>query len=269
MKSQNIPGLSLVVTRDGQIVKSAGYGLANRQLNIPASPETVYKIGSVSKQFIATGIMLLVQEGRLRVEDPVGKHLDGSPLAWSGITVRHLLTHTSGLIREAPGFDPFKIQNDADVIRSAYSQPLRFAPGEKWEYSNLGYFTLAEIIRVVTGGPWSEDPQQDGVQAVWHACHATDDNVRADTELSERLHGQRPAPRCGRLACGSPERRLSLVPLIWRKAGWSGPQSVEWYQGSSAALHGGYDDGDPGDGGGDASGGDGSAGGGDGGGGGD
>ena len=156
MKRQNIPSLSLVVTRDGQLVKSAGYGLANRQLRTPASPETVYKIGSVSKQFIATGIMLLVQEGRIRVEDPVGKYLDGSPPAWNGITVRHLLTHTSGLIREAPGFDPFKIQNDADVIRSAYSQPLRFAPGEKWEYSNLGYFALAEIIHVVSGESWSE-----------------------------------------------------------------------------------------------------------------
>ncbi|MGH9814999.1 MAG: serine hydrolase domain-containing protein, partial [Candidatus Acidiferrales bacterium] len=68
----------------------------------------------------------------------------------------HLLTHTSGLVREAPGFDPFKTQSDADVIKSAYSRPLRFAPGEKWEYNNLGYFALAEIIRKVSGRPWSE-----------------------------------------------------------------------------------------------------------------
>ncbi len=156
MKRQNIPGLSLVVVKDGKIVKAAGYGLADRQLNVAVTPDTVFKIGSVSKQFIATGIMLLVQEGRLRIEDPVGKYLQGTPAAWTPITIRHLLTHTSGLVREAPGFDPFKIQTDAEVISSSYSQPLHSAPGDKWEYSNLGYYALAEVIRVVTQRPWSE-----------------------------------------------------------------------------------------------------------------
>ena len=156
MKRQNIPGLSLVVVKDGKIVKAAGYGLADRQLNVAVTPDTVFKIGSVSKQFIATGIMLLVQEGRLRIEDPVGKYLQGTPAAWTPITIRHLLTHTSGLVREAPGFDPFKIQTDAEVIASSYNQPLHSAPGDKWEYSNLGYYALAEVIRVVTQRPWSE-----------------------------------------------------------------------------------------------------------------
>ena len=156
MKSQNIPGLSLVVIKDGEIIKAEGYGLANRALQIPATPETVYKIASVSKQFIAAGIMLLVQEGKLAIDDPVGKYLEGTPATWKAITIRHLLTHTSGMVREAPGFDPFKIQSDADVLKTAYPLPLRFAPGEKWEYGNTGYFVLAEIIRRVFGRPWSE-----------------------------------------------------------------------------------------------------------------
>jgi D-alanyl-D-alanine carboxypeptidase len=156
MKRQNIPGLSLAIVKDGQIIKAAGYGLADRNLKIPATPDTVYKIASVSKQFIATGIMLLVQEGRLGIDDPISKHLEGTPAAWKDITIRHLLTHTSGIVREAPGFDPSKILSDAEVIRTAYPVPLRFAPGEKWEYGNVGYFALAEIIRKVAGRPWTE-----------------------------------------------------------------------------------------------------------------
>lgn len=155
MRRQNIPGLSLAVLKDGKVVKADGYGLANTKLKIHATPATVYKIASASKQFIATGIMLLVQEGRLALDDPMSKYLDGTPATWNGITIRHLLTHTSGLVREAPGFDPHKILSDVDVIKTAYALPLRFAPGEKWEYSNLGYFVLAEIIRKVSDRPWS------------------------------------------------------------------------------------------------------------------
>ncbi|MCI0390873.1 MAG: beta-lactamase family protein [Acidobacteria bacterium] len=156
MKTQNFPSLSLAIIKDGEIIKAEGYGLANIKLKIPARPETVYRIASVSKQFIATGIMLLVQEGQLGLDDPISKYLEGTPAKWKGITIRHLLTHTSGLVREAPGFDPFKTQSDADVIKFAYGLPLRFQPGEKFEYSNVGYFALGEIIRKVSGRPWSE-----------------------------------------------------------------------------------------------------------------
>jgi CubicO group peptidase (beta-lactamase class C family) len=156
MKRQNIPGLSLAVLRDGTIIKAAGYGLANIKLKTRATPDTVYKTASSGKHFIATGIMLLVQDGRLGLDDPIRKYLDDAPAAWNGITVRHLLTHTAGLVREPPGFDPFKVQADAEVIRTAYPVPLRFVPGEKWEYSNTGYFALAETIRRVSGRPWSD-----------------------------------------------------------------------------------------------------------------
>ena len=156
MKRQNIPGLSLAVIKDGRIVKAEGYGLANIKLNTPAAPDTVYKTASSGKHFIATGIMRLVQDGRLALDDPIRKYLKDAPPAWNAITVRHLLTHTAGLVRESPGFDPFKVKADAEVLREAYPLPLRFAPGEKWEYSNTGYFALAEIIRVVSDRPWPE-----------------------------------------------------------------------------------------------------------------
>ena len=160
MQRFHVPGLSLAVVQKGKIVKAKGYGLANVAQKTPVTPETVFKIGSVGKQFIATGIMLLAQDGRLALDDPISKYLDGTPASWSGITIRHLLTHTSGILREAPGFDPFKTQNDADLVRTAYSQPLRFETGTKWEYCNTGYFALAEIIRKVSGRPWTEYLQE-------------------------------------------------------------------------------------------------------------
>lgn len=156
MQRQHIPGTSIAIIKDGKIIKAEGYGLANVELNVPARPETVYKIGSVSKQLLATGIMLLVQDGKISLDDKISKFLEGTPDTWREITVRHLLTHTSGIIREAPGFDPMKIQSDADVIKTAYPLPLRFTPGEKWEYCNVGYFSLAEIIRKVSGKPWGD-----------------------------------------------------------------------------------------------------------------
>lgn len=156
MQRQHIPGTSIAVLKDGKIIKAEGYGLANVELNVPARAETVYKIGSVSKQLIATGILILIQDGKLSLDDKISKFLEGTPDTWKEITVRHLLTHTSGIVREAPGFDPLKTQADADVIKTAYPLPLRFAPGEKWEYCNVGYFSLAEIIHKISGKPWGD-----------------------------------------------------------------------------------------------------------------
>jgi D-alanyl-D-alanine carboxypeptidase len=125
-----------------------------------ATPETIYKIGSVSKQFIATAIMLLVQDGRLKVDDPVSRYLEGTPPAWQPITIRHLLTHTGGIVRESPAFDPNKDKSDTELVRAAYAEPLRFPPGSKWEYCNVGYFALAEIITKVSGQPWPRFMQE-------------------------------------------------------------------------------------------------------------
>jgi D-alanyl-D-alanine carboxypeptidase len=155
MQRQRIPGVALVVLKDGMVVKSAGYGVADRESGAPVTADTVFKIASVSKQFIATGVMVLVQDGRLALSDPVSKYLHDAPVSWQAITIRHLLTHTSGLVRGAPGWEPFGRQSDADVIRTSYDTPLRFTPGDKWEYSNLGYYVLAEIVTRVSGQSWS------------------------------------------------------------------------------------------------------------------
>jgi len=155
MQQRHIPASSIIVVKDGVVVKAEGYGLADMENNIPARPDTAYKIGSVSKQFLAAGIMLLVQDGRIVVDDKISKYLPGTPKAWDEITVRHLLTHTSGLLREAPGFDPYKIQPDIDLIKTAFSAPLEFKPGERYQYSNVGYYVLAEVIHRLSGKTWA------------------------------------------------------------------------------------------------------------------
>lgn len=155
MERQNIPGLSLAVLRNGEIIKASGYGLANMEEQIPATPTTVYKIASVSKQFIAAGIMRLVQDSQIGLDDSIREYLEDAPESWNGITIRHLLTHTSGLTRNPPGYEAFEVRSNAELIESAYGLPLRFAPGEKWEYSNLGYFVLAEVITRVAGRSWT------------------------------------------------------------------------------------------------------------------
>jgi CubicO group peptidase (beta-lactamase class C family) len=154
LKRQGIPGVSVAIVRDGTIVKAEGYGLANAELNVRATSDTVYQIGSLSKQLIAAGLMLLVQDGKVTLDDHASRFLAGTPASWETITLRHLLTHTAGIVNEPPAFDPFKVQSDADLVKSAYSAPLLFAPGADWAYSNTGYFALATIIRTVSGEPW-------------------------------------------------------------------------------------------------------------------
>ena len=155
MKRQNIPGLALAVVKDGVVVKAAGYGVADRKTRAPVTPDTLFKIASVSKQFMATGVMLLVQDGRVSLTDTVDRFIPDVPAPWRAITIRHLLSHTGGLGREGPAWNPASV-SDLDVIRSAYGVPLRSTPGTKWEYSNLGYTVLAEIMARVSERPWRE-----------------------------------------------------------------------------------------------------------------
>ena len=156
MGKHNIPGLSLAIISQGTIVKAEGYGLADRDMKIQATRETVYKIGSVSKQFTAAAILQLAREGRLRLDTTIGTYLSGAPRAWAPITVRHLLTHTSGLVRESPAFTPFADRPTGDLVAALFAVPLRFFPGTKWEYSNSGYVALAEIIQIASGHAWTD-----------------------------------------------------------------------------------------------------------------
>lgn len=154
MARLHIPGVALAVVRGGKVIRAQGYGAADLEHGIPVTPQTVFKTASVSKQFLATGIMLLVQDGRMSLDDSIATYFSDAPPSWRGITVRHFLTHTSGVLREGPAFDPLKVQPDSIVVRSAFDRPLEFASGSKYQYCNVCYFTIADIITRVSGQPW-------------------------------------------------------------------------------------------------------------------
>ncbi|MCC6728781.1 MAG: beta-lactamase family protein [Chthonomonadales bacterium] len=158
MAARHIPGLSLAVVRGGKVTKAAAYGFANLEWSVRATTETVYQLQSVTKQFTATAVMMLVEEGRVGLDDPVSRYLEGTPASWAAVTVRRLLTHTSGIkdfINE-PTADLRLDVTEEEVLRAAASRPLNFAPGERYAYSNTNYHLLAMILRKVTGQAWSD-----------------------------------------------------------------------------------------------------------------
>jgi len=151
MKRSKTPGIALVVVRDGQIVREQGYGLANVELQAPVTPATVFQSGSIGKQFTAALVMLLAEDGKLRLDDPIARHLPGTPPAWRTITIRHLLNHTSGMADPEAKIDLRKDYSDASLTALAAAMPLRFQPGQKWEYSNMGYLLLGFICNRAGG----------------------------------------------------------------------------------------------------------------------
>jgi D-alanyl-D-alanine carboxypeptidase len=153
MQQHRIPGLTLKIIRDGKTIKTAAYGRANLELNVPAKPETVFEIGSITKQFTAAGILMLAQEGKLTVDDKISRHLKGTPEAWANVTIRHLLTHTSG-IKSYTGLNGYQLWRhltQAQFIASIGKEPMEFQPGDSWKYCNTGFNLLGYIIENVSG----------------------------------------------------------------------------------------------------------------------
>ncbi len=151
MERQKIPGVSLAVVRGGKPLIVKGYGFANLEHQVPVKPETIFQSGSVGKQFTATAVMLLVEDGKIVLDEKIGKYLGDVPEAWKNITVRHLLSHTSGMTDYPRDFDFRRDYTEDDLLKRAKEIPLAFQPGEKWAYSNLGYVTLGILIHKVTG----------------------------------------------------------------------------------------------------------------------
>ena len=166
MDAERIPGLSIGIYCDGKILKARGYGLANVELSVPASEHTIYQTGSVGKQFTATAIMILVEEHKIALDDAISKYL-ATPAAWHGVTVRYLLTHTSGIADYTENADK---PNGLINLRHDYTEdqlfakliqlPLKFQPGEKWSYSNTNYVLLGFIIHKITGEFYGDFLQQ-------------------------------------------------------------------------------------------------------------
>ncbi len=151
MQRQHIPGLSLLVARDGKIVRAQGFGFANLEHLVPVKPETVFQSGSVGKQFTATAIMMLVEQEKIRLDDSIAKYFPEGPSSWKAVTVRHLLSHTAGFTDYPKDFNFRKDYTEDELLKIVGAIPLAFLPGTKWSYSNLGYLTLGILIHRVTG----------------------------------------------------------------------------------------------------------------------
>jgi Beta-lactamase class C and other penicillin binding proteins len=125
--------------------------MANLELQVPVKPETIFQSGSVGKQFTATAVMMLVEEGKMGLEDPLSKFFPDAPATWKEVTIRELLSHTAGFTDYPKNFDMRKDYTEQDLFKIVEAIPLAYPPGTKWSYSNLGYLTLGLVIHKVTG----------------------------------------------------------------------------------------------------------------------
>src|SRR5216684_595125 len=151
------PGCALGVYRDGKMIYSKGYGLANLEENVPITPQSVFDIGSTSKQFTAASILLLEKQGKLSISDDARKYVPELPDYGQKITILHLLNHTSGLrdyltLIDLAGINTGSVTTDEDALQIIFRQKaLNFMPGSEWLYSNTGFFLLSVIVKRVSG----------------------------------------------------------------------------------------------------------------------
>lgn len=159
MREQHVPGLALAVIRNGHVVKEKGYGLADVERGVPVTTDTVFEIGSITKQFTATAIMMLVEQGKIRLDDRIVRSLGGLPAAWHAVTIRQLLAHTSGVpdYEAIMGYGGYRnVMTPQQVIALAASRGLDFTPGTRWSYSNTGYYLLTLLLENVTGETYAQ-----------------------------------------------------------------------------------------------------------------
>ena len=159
MRNRGIPGLAVAVVRDGRIVATQTYGLADLERNVPVTLETVFPIASLDKQITSSGILLLAQDGKVRLDDEIGQYFADPPSAWKGIRVAHLLSHASGLPDVVNGTvdgRPFTEYTTAQLLENVSRQKLLFAPGTAYEYSDAGLFLAQLITEKASGKPWRQ-----------------------------------------------------------------------------------------------------------------
>ena len=164
MTRQRIPGLAVGIYSRGRILLAKGYGEANVELGVPVKAETVFQSGSVGKQFVSAAIMMLVEEGKLSLDDSITKYFPDAPAAWKPILIKNLLSHTSGLSEyESPdrigSKGPFYLRLDFtedELIAKIEALPIEWAPGEQWGYRNTNYLILGVLIHKIADRPYAE-----------------------------------------------------------------------------------------------------------------
>ena len=156
IRRHDIPAAAVSVVHRGKVTKAAGYGVANLELGVAATGHSVFEIGSITKQITAAAVLMLVEDGKLGLDDPLARYVTGLPEGWSGIRLRHLLTHTSGL-HDWEGDTAFSLRREytaAEFIAFVARHPLDFPPGSRFAYSNSAYPLLGMVVERVSGVPY-------------------------------------------------------------------------------------------------------------------
>ncbi|MEP6621638.1 MAG: TIGR03435 family protein [bacterium] len=202
MKKDRVPGVAVGVYRRGDILLAKGYGLANLELNVPVNPATIFQSGSVGKQFVSAAIMMLVEDGKIGLDESITKYFPDAPDWWKPILVKNLLSHTSGLAeyeggeRSAPS-GPFYLRLDfteAELVKKVEMLPMEAKAGDLWNYRNTNYLLLGIMIHKITGKPYA-DVLQERLFGPW--------NMNATRLISEsaivpnRSSGYEPVGRQG------------------------------------------------------------------------
>jgi CubicO group peptidase (beta-lactamase class C family) len=187
---------SVLVVKDGKTLIDQGYGSADLEWNIPNTPTTKFRLGSITKQFTATSVLLLQERGKLNIDDPISKYLPDAPAAWSKITIYNVLTHTSG-IPSFTGFPDYRSTewndtNPTELVLRFRDKPLDFEPGTKFSYSNSGYVLLGYLIEKVSGQTYADFLQQN----IFTPLNMKDTGIDSNAAiLPQRAQGYRRSPR--------------------------------------------------------------------------
>lgn len=188
---------TVAVARDGRVVYAGAFGKADEEWGIPNTPDTKFKIGSITKQFTGMAILLLEQQGKLKVSDSVCQYLESCPERWKSITLHHLLTHTSGIVNftALPDYSELKKKRlkPEDVAKITRDKPLDFDPGTKMQYSNTGYILLGAVIEKASGMSYAEFMRKSIFGPLEMTNTGVDDQSLV---LEKRARGYTCAPKC-------------------------------------------------------------------------
>lgn len=221
----NEPGAAVIVLRDGKPILRKGYGLANLELGVPVTPQMVFRLGSITKQFTAVAILMLVEAGKIKLSDEVTRYLPDYPTHGQKITVEQLLTHTSGVknYTALPAWYGLwrKDMSLEELIALFKDEPLDFNPGTQWSYSNSGYVLLGAIIEKVSGLSYADFIQQQ-IFTPLGMSHAAYD--RTERVLPGRVagytHGKEGYHNAEYLSMSQPYAAGSLVASVDDLAKW-------------------------------------------------
>ena len=215
---------TVLVMKDGEPLLRKGYGQANREWGIPNSPDTKFRLGSITKQFTAASILQLSERGKLALDDPIAKHYPEAPAAWEKITIHQLLNHTSGIPSYTGLPEFFRKQsmiarNPVEIVKLTQEMPLEFDPGAKFKYNNTGYVLLGHVIEKISGGSYDEYVRKNLLEPLGLKDTGYDWNT---TVIARRASGYNPD---GKLApyldMSLPHAAGSLYSTVDDLAKWS------------------------------------------------